>query len=347
MVSTTKTVQENTYRIACNHIPFTSKNIKLISNDIVKAASILKNSRIIGLPTETVYGLAGNIYSEHAIRHIFEIKKRPFFNPIIVHIKSLTFLSKVARDIPKEAIKLAETFWPGPLTLLLNKQSSIPDLITGGKSTVAVRVPNHPVALSILNLLDFPLAAPSANPFGSISPTCAEHVDGYFKEELEMILDGGVCKSGIESTIIGFQNQKPVLYRHGAIPLNMIEMVIGKTTIATKNNHPPQAPGMLSKHYAPSTNTVLTSDAKTIISIHVNKKIGLLLFKSEINQAGIYRQEVLSKTGNLQEAASNLYAALHRLDKANLDIIIVERVPETGLGNSINDRLERAATKAC
>lgn len=318
----------------------------MIITDLARAASVLKNNKIIGLPTETVYGLAGNIYSEQAIRHIFEIKKRPFFNPLIVHIKSLAFLPKVALDIPKEAIKLAETFWPGPLTLVLNKQPSIPGLITGGKSTVAVRVPNHPLALSLLNLLDFPLAAPSANPFGSISPTSAEHVAGYFKEELEIILDGGLCKSGIESTIIGFQNQQPVLYRHGAIPLNMIEMVIGKIAIATKNNDAPQAPGMLSKHYAPSTNTVLTNEIHAVIKMHADKKIGLLLFNCEIAHTGICLQEVLSKTGNLQEAASNLYAALHRLDKANLDIIIAERLPETGLGNSINDRLERAATKA-
>lgn len=317
----------------------------MISTDLDKACSVLKKNQLIGLPTETVYGLAGNIYSEPAIRQIFTIKKRPFFNPLIVHIKSLSLLHTVATDIPKEATRLAETFWPGPLTLVLNKHSSIPDLITGGKKTVAVRVPNHPVALALLGMLDFPLAAPSANPFGSISPTCAEHVAEYFKDELEIILDGGVCKSGIESTIIGFQNQQPVLYRHGAIPLNDIEMVIGKIAIATKNNHSPDAPGMLSKHYAPCTHTVLTTDVETVIEMHADKKIGLLLFNSEIANIAISQQEVLSISGNLAEAASNLYAALHKLDKGNLDIIIAERFPATGLGNSINDRLERAAQK--
>ena len=237
----------------------------MIITDPCKAADALKNGQIIGFPTETVYGLAGNIYSEQAIRHIFEIKKRPFFNPLIVHIKALTFLPNVAVNVPIPAIKLAERFWPGPLTLVLEKHPSIPDLVTGGKTTVAVRIPNHPVALSLLTMLDFPLAAPSANPFGTISPTCAGHVYDYFKEELEIILDGGVCKSGIESTIIGFQNDKPVLYRHGSISINEIEQVVGKIKIVTSNDNTPDAPGMLSKHYAPSTNTMLTNDVKTLI----------------------------------------------------------------------------------
>jgi L-threonylcarbamoyladenylate synthase len=185
------------------------------TTNIATAAQALIKDEIIAIPTETVYGLAGNAYSENALKKIFELKKRPFYNPLIVHIKSTQFLDMVATDIPDMARKLAEEFWPGSLTLVLKKQSHIPDIVTAGKETVAVRVPNHPVALALLEKLEFPLAAPSANPFGSISPTTAMHVSNYFKENLEIILDGGACQNGIESTIIGFENNQPILYRHG------------------------------------------------------------------------------------------------------------------------------------
>ena len=176
------------------------------ANIINAAVKALENNEIVAIPTETVYGLAGNAYSETAVEKIFALKNRPHFNPLIVHIKSAAVLTSVAKNIPLVALQLADAFWPGPLTLVLEKQEHIPDIVTGGKNTVGVRVPNHPIALELLEQLDFPLAAPSANPFGSISPTTAKHVADYFTDTLTIILDGGSCDKGIESTIIGFEN---------------------------------------------------------------------------------------------------------------------------------------------
>lgn len=315
-----------------------------ITNQIEKAIALLCNNEIVAIPTETVYGLAGNIYSETAIKKIFELKKRPFFNPLIVHIKSIESLKDVALDIPPIAYKVAELFWPGPLTMVLKKQPEISDLVTSGKNTVAVRVPKHALTLSLLNQLEFPLAAPSANPFGSISPTTANHVDGYFKKDLKLILDGGACTVGIESTIIGFENNQAIIYRQGSISQDELESKIGKVKLITVNETAPVAPGMLLKHYAPSTPTLLVTDVPKTVAQFPEKRIGLLLFKDSIRDNSVLMEEVLSKTGNLNEAASNLYSALHRLDHCNLDLIIAEQFPDQGLGRSINDRLKRAAT---
>ena len=316
--------------------------MNLISKDLSKAISLLNNDALIAIPTETVYGLAGNIYSKKAIKAIFEIKKRPFFNPLIVHIPTIHDISKIVEYVPKKAQLLAEAFWPGSITLVLKKKSTIPDMITAGKNTVAVRVPNHPLTLDLLNQLDFPLAAPSANPFGSISSTKPHHVKSYFKEQIQMILDGGTCKSGIESTIIGFDNNDPIIYRLGSTPVEAIEAVVGEIKIKNKKENTPDAPGMLERHYAPKTTTVLTGNVLESVTKYSNKRIGVLVFYLEIDYDCITSQIVLSKTRDLKEAASNLYAALHQLDKENLDIIIAEKFPDLGLGRSINDRLQRA-----
>jgi L-threonylcarbamoyladenylate synthase len=317
----------------------------IVSKDISKAADILKEEGLVAIPTETVYGLAGNIYSEKAIKAIFEMKQRPFYNPLIVHIKSIAQLDELAKDIPKKARLLADKFWPGSLTMVLKKQDSVPDLVTAGKDSVAIRVPNHYATLALLAVLDFPLAAPSANPFGSISPTSAFHVVDYFGDELKMVLNGGTCQNGIESTIIGFENEEPVLYRLGSISVEDIEGVIGKIQIKNKKESAPNAPGMLSKHYAPATTTFLKSDVAQFINGFPEKRIGLLLFKDKIKSATVIHQEVLSEKGDLKEAASNLYAAMHRLDTKELDMIVAEQFPDFELGKSINDRLERATTK--
>jgi L-threonylcarbamoyladenylate synthase len=317
----------------------------IVSEDISKAAEILNEENLVAIPTETVYGLAGNIYSEKAIKAIFEMKQRPFFNPLIVHIKSIAQLDELAKEIPNKARLLADKFWPGSLTMVLKKQDSVPDLVTAGKDSVAVRVPNHEATLALLESLDFPLAAPSANPFGSISPTTAFHVVDYFGDKLQMVLDGGDCQNGIESTIIGFENEDAVLYRVGSISIEDIERVIGKIKIKNKEENAPNAPGMLSKHYAPATTTFLKSDVAQFIKGFPEKRIGLLLFKDKIESATVIHQEVLSEKGDLKEAASNLYAAMHRLDTKELDMIVAERFPDFELGKSINDRLERATTK--
>lgn len=316
--------------------------MSIISKDITKALKLLSDEQVVAIPTETVYGLAGNIYSEKAIKAIFETKKRPFFNPLIVHISSVDYLTEIVEYIPEKAKLLAEAFWPGPITLVLKKKDSIPDLITAGKDTVAVRVPNHPLTLELLNQLPFPLAAPSANPFSSISPTTAQHVEAYFKDTIKMVLDGGPCKSGIESTIIGFDGDDPIIYRLGSTSIEDIEAIVGKIEIKNKKEVSPDAPGMLERHYAPKTKTVLTDTILEALRLYKNKRVGLITFQSEIENSNIEVQIALSKSGDLTESASNLYDVLHQLDKMHLDIIIAEKFPDYGLGKSINDRLERA-----
>jgi L-threonylcarbamoyladenylate synthase len=317
----------------------------MLTKDLYKAKEALLKNELIGFPTETVYGLAGNAFSETALKKIFELKKRPFYNPLIIHLKSASCIWDVATEIPESALMLADKFWPGPLTLVLKKQEHISDLITAGKKTVAVRVPSHKLALALLDKLDFPLAAPSANPFGSISPTNAEHVLNYFGEALDVILDGGECEKGLESTIIGFENNLPILYRLGSISLEEIEKTVGKLRITTNDDKSPNSPGMLSRHYAPITDTYLTNNISELLKSFEGKKIGLLVFKNHIQNNNIAHQEVLSKSGDFNEAAKNLYAAMHRLDENKLDVILAERLPDKGLGKTINDKLERATKK--
>ncbi|WP_338359773.1 L-threonylcarbamoyladenylate synthase [Yeosuana marina] len=314
----------------------------IISKDIVKAIEILNNDDVVAIPTETVYGLAGNIYSEKAIKKIFQVKQRPLFNPLIVHIHSIEKIHDIVSEFPDKAKILANAFWPGSLTLILKKKSNIPDLITGGKDTVAVRIPNHPVTLSLLKQLSFPLAAPSANPFNRISPTSSLHVEDYFKNTISMVLEGGECKNGIESTIIGFENNEPVLYRLGSISIEDIINVIGQIKIKNNKEIAPNAPGMLAKHYAPKTKTYLVNDVENFVKNYQNKKVGILRFSEDIHSINVVHVEILSKTGDLKEAASRLYNSLHKLDNLNLDMIVAEIVPDFGLGKSINDRLERA-----
>ncbi|APZ46043.1 threonylcarbamoyl-AMP synthase [Polaribacter reichenbachii] len=319
--------------------------MSIISKDIQKAIALLANEELVAIPTETVYGLAGNIFSEKAIKSIFETKKRPFFNPLIVHIPSADQLETIVSEVPEKAKILADKFWPGSMTLVLKKHESIPDLITAGKNTVAVRVPNHATTISLLEQLPFPLAAPSANPFNNISPTKPEHVERYFKNDIKMVLDGGTCKNGIESTIIGFENNEPIIYRLGALALEEIEAVVGRVEIKNKKEVNPDAPGMLDKHYSPLTTTILTTSIVNEIKQHQHKKIGVLTFNSSFKSDKISAEIILSTTSNLEEAAAKLYDALHQLDHQNLDVILVEKMPDFGLGKSMNDRLQRASFK--
>ena len=316
-----------------------------ISTDVDFAVQLLNNDKIIGFPTETVYGLAGNIFSKKAIIRIFETKQRPKFNPLIVHISKMEQLEQLAITIPENARFLAKAFWPGPLTLLLKKHPSVSDLITAGKPTVAVRIPNHPMALAILNAIDFPLAAPSANPFGKISPTSAQHVADFFPNEIEAVFDGGECQNGIESTIIGFDGDHVIVYRLGAVAVEEIEAVVGKVKVFTSDNIAPNAPGMLKKHYSPNTNFVLTTNVEKEIEKHHNKRIGVLSFNKNYKSEFIAIISVLSKNSDFKEASRKLYNVMHQLDKENLDIIIAEKFPDLDLGKSINDRLMRAAEK--
>lgn len=234
----------------------------LIGKDIQIAANLLKKDNIIAIPTETVYGLAGNALSVSAVKKIYEIKKRPLTNPLIIHLPDTTTLNKYVKNIPAIAVKLAEHFWPGVLTLLLPKNNAIPDIVT---ADVAVRIPSHPIALQLLKKLSFPLAAPSANPFGYISPTSAEDVKRILFGKIDYILDGGQCTKGIESTIVGFDGDTPIIYRVGAISPEAIKKIAGKVEINKKQIQNPLSPGMLPSHYAPDTSLYLTDNVESLL----------------------------------------------------------------------------------
>ena len=315
----------------------------LIGKDIETAVALLLNDKVIAIPTETVYGLAGNALKHSVVKNIYEIKNRPLTNPLIIHFYDTTALSKYVKNVPSIAEKLAEHFWPGPLTLLLPKNDIIPDSVTAGLPNVAVRIPSHPLALQLLRKLPFPLAAPSANPFGYISPTSAEDVKKMLDGKIPYILDGGPCMKGIESTIVGFDGDMPIIYRVGAITPDAIRKVVGKVEINKKQIQTPLSPGMLPSHYAPHTPFFLTNNIDELLKTIPHGGTGILAFNNSYPLIAENNQEVLSRSANLDEAAQNLYKALHRLDSLKLERIIAERVPNVGVGIAINDRLEKAS----
>ncbi len=312
-----------------------------IGKDLDFAARLLEQGALVAVPTETVYGLAGNGLSEEALLRIFKAKARPHFNPLILHVASVALIASVADFVSPNAKLLASIFMPGPLTLLLPKSPSVPDLATAGSSLVAVRVPSHPMMQQLLTRLSFPLAAPSANPFGYISPTSAAHVAAQLGDQLDYILDGGECVVGLESTIVGFNAHDEVLiYRQGAVTAEDIERVTEKKPTLVIASGKPDAPGMLASHYAPKAKVLLGNIAE-LLKEHAGNNMAVLSFQKTQQTAN--HQEVLSPTGDLQEAARNLFAALRRLDALNPSMILTELVPDEGLGRAINDRLRRAA----
>lgn len=314
----------------------------LIGKDIEKAIALLRADELVAIPTETVYGLAGNAFSDVAVAKIFAAKNRPSFDPLIVHTGRYERISELVLDIPAPARKLAAAFMPGPLTLLLPRRERIPDIVTAGSPIVAVRVPDHPLTLQLLEALDFPLAAPSANPFGYISPTRAEHVVQQLGDRIAYILDGGPCTVGVESTIVGFPEGQPTVFRKGGISVEDIEAQIGPVQVREHSTSNPHAPGMLKSHYAPGV-PVLLGDIPELLEQHAGKHIGLLTFQDRYKEVPEERQVVLSPGGDLTEAARHLFSGLRYLDQLPLDLIIAETVPEQGLGRAINDRLRRAA----
>ncbi len=321
------------------------------------AATALREGRLVAFPTETVYGLGGDAMNTNALAQIFEVKQRPFFDPLIVHIADRALLTSLCQIPDARAEKLMDAFWPGPLTLVLPKKAGVPDLATSGLPTVAIRMPAHPVALKLLKLAGIPVAAPSANPFGRLSPTTAAHVQGHFESGIEMVLDGGPCNIGVESTILSLASETPVLLRAGGLPREEIEALIGPISLIETLPEKPLAPGQLAGHYAPrtwlrlrhslpATNTHITTDRQKLgpLFAHSNHmRIGLLAFKNAAGSDRFAATEILSSTGNLREAAANLFASLHRLDTLGLDWIEAETLPETGLGVAIMDRLRKAA----
>jgi L-threonylcarbamoyladenylate synthase len=309
---------------------------------IRQAAEIIRRGGIVAFPTETVYGLGADAYNPLAVARIFEVKRRPYFDPLIVHIAHPADLKKLAKEIPSSAKKLTEKLWPGPLSVVFLKEENIPDIVTAGLPSIAVRIPDHPMALSLIKESKCPVAAPSANPFGYLSPTTAEHVREQLGDQVDLILDGGPCTVGVESTIVSFLDGKTRLLRPGGVSLEEIESVIGEVEVPPTQEGKPSAPGMFPKHYAPRTPILLRGDEEDR-DLYEYRKVGLLTFREPSRDLKFYSTEVLSKKGDMREAAANLFSAIRRLDALNLDLILAEPIPEIGLGRAIMDRLRRAA----
>lgn len=315
----------------------------MITSNISIAVNALNQGELVAIPTETVYGLAGSAFNEQAIQKIFQLKNRPTCNPLILHTHCISEVSKFVKEIPPNALKLAEAFWPGPLTLLLPKKSIIPHSVTSGSHLVAVRIPNHTVALDLLKQLDFPLVAPSANPYTRISPTNSKMVDDYFGDALPCILEGDICSKGIESTIVGFHENAPVIYRQGAISVDAIEFIAGKSKVLATKAEKITTPGMSPMHYAPRTRFQIVDCLSNFIAQNPTLHIGALtLGKTAIEQSNTTCIH-LSIAADLEEVSANLYKSMYDLDGMDLDCIIIEKFPEIGIGKSLNDRISRAS----
>lgn len=310
------------------------------SPEIAEAVRLLAQGDVVALPTETVYGLAGDALNPTAAARIFEAKQRPTFDPLIVHLPSLEWLPRIT-SVPQEDAALVEklttAFWPGPLTLVLPRTEIVPDLVTSGLSTVAVRMSANPVFAEVTARLNKPLAAPSANRFGRISPTCADHVREELDGRIPLILDGGATTHGIESTIVQIRGGSLNILRPGPITADMLATSGPVQTIQKASSEKPAAPGQLESHYAPTTPLFLAA------SNLPGTRHGLLARDAKSPRTNFSAVEVLSPSGDLRESAANLFAAMRRLDHAGLDAIVAEPMPEEGLGVAINERLRRAA----
>jgi L-threonylcarbamoyladenylate synthase len=295
---------------------------------------------VVAFPTETVYGLGADARNDAAVARIFEIKGRPRFDPLIVHVADPAMAADVAAGLPAAAEELIRRFWPGPLTLVLPKRPEVSDLVTAGLPTVGVRMPRHPLALELIRRAGVPVAAPSANPFGRTSPTKAKHVASHLGGKVDAILDGGPCAVGVESTILSCTDDVPWCCGWAGLALEEIEAAIGPVRLAPATDDLPLAPGRLLRHYAPHTPLAVGEDTNAVKG---NARTGLLSFRGHPREAEFGAVEVLSRTGDLREAAAHLFAAMRRLDALGLDVIHAERAPDHGLGRAINDRLRRAA----
>jgi L-threonylcarbamoyladenylate synthase len=316
------------------------------------AAKLLSQGRLVAFPTETVYGLGADANNPKAINRIFHAKGRPNDHPLIVHIASIDNLNDWAVNIPDAAFKLAIQFWPGPLALILNKKPEVPLEVTGGQNTVGLRMPNHPVALQLIRTFGGGIAAPSANRFCRISPTQASHVEEELGATVDLILDGGACEVGVESTIVDLSGDIPKLLRPGHITHQAIESVLQKELILNSKYQDPEsssgvrAPGMMAVHYAPVTSAILCPNGRLTDIIRIfslqNKTIGLLAY--EFNPPEKRGMHLLCMPEQADSYAQILYASLRELDSCGLDIIIIEQPPETPPWRAVNDRLGKATT---
>lgn len=307
------------------------------------ALRTLEEGGLVIFPTETVYGLGANALNPIAVSKVFEVKRRPKFDPLIVHIGDIGQVEELVKFFPPHARELGERFWPGPLTIVLPKKDKIPDIVTAGLPTVGIRIPSHPVALNLLREAPFPISAPSANSFGYLSPTSIYQIEPQIKDSVDVILDGGQCRVGVESTIVIFEDDRCFLLRPGGLPVEDIEQIVGKVYPISPSK--PLSPGTLPIHYAPRKPLIIFEKFEEIERKDF-RKIGVLFFKKpEILVKGIDKVEILSEKGDLREAASNLFSALHRLDNSDVEVIFAEAVVEEGLGRAIMDRLKKASAK--
>ncbi len=305
------------------------------------AASVRKGS-LVAFPTETVYGLGADALNPEAVANIFKAKKRPLHDPLIVHVSEKKQVIPLVSELSKKAKILMKYFWPGPLTLVFTKSDIVPDIVTAGNPTVAVRMPSNPIALEFIDLAGTAIAAPSANLFGYTSPTAADHVRVQLEGEYDILINGGACRVGVESTVLSLVNDYPVILRPGGVSIDEIQSMIGPVgTSSDSGTVDHDSPGMMPNHYA--TNTPLVVFSEIPEGLRESGDVGIMLpGPSEIDFAGPV--EVLSETGDMRDAAVNLYAAMRRLDSMGLRMIATYRFPEYGLGIAVNDRLARAST---
>lgn len=314
----------------------------MIGTDVQLASTILTSGGLVAIPTETVYGLAANAFNSNAVLSIFKAKNRPHFDPLIVHVHSYAQVAEISTSFPAPARALAKAYWPGPLTLILPKSDLISDLVTSGLPFVGIRMPRHSLTRKLLSKLSFPLAAPSANPFGYVSPTTAQHVEDQLGDVIDYVLDGGPCSVGLESTIVSFANEdKPAILRFGGVSEEDIRSVIGDVAVDIQSGSKPNSPGQLDSHYATRTllKVVEANELSTLVKGENEVVIG---FGNDVSAQFTYN---LSPTGDLDEAAANLFRFLRLADDSSADKIIVSTVPDVGLGKAINDRLRRASQR--
>lgn len=314
-----------------------------------KAARILSEGGVVAFPTETVYGLGADAFNEKAVCRIFEIKKRPSFDPLIVHVSDFAQVSLLWQEVPPLAEKLMRRFWPGPLTIVLPKKKEVPDVVTAGLGTVAVRMPQHDSALKLIGFLGRPVAAPSANIFGYTSPTTAQAVSDDLGEQVDLILDGGPTRIGVESTVIKIDKDRCYLLRPGGISLEQLAEFTPVLPQGPESGSAPESPGLLDSHYAPWTRFVLFEGTLQALVEKMKgfktptPRIGLLSFYEKTDSSFFESVEILSEKKDLVEAASKLFEAMRKLDKMHLDLIVALPVPRLGIGCAIMDRLEKAS----
>lgn len=315
--------------------------------DLDLAASVLREGGLVAFPTETVYGLGANALDASAVARIFEAKQRPHFDPLITHIASREDVSRVARDVQPVINELIDAFWPGPLTLVLPKHDAVPALVTSGLDTVGVRVPSHPVARHLIDVAGMPIAAPSANKFGRLSPVNAQHVVDGLGDAVDVVIDGGPTMHGVESTIVDASDGDHVrVLRQGAISEEELQLILGSRLVSVSEsemkNEAPVGPGQLPNHYAPNTRLIVVNSVEEVPDVDVATS-AYLAFSTPPRFHDFAAKEVLSREGDVREAAARLFDVLHRLDANEVSVIYAEWAPHEGVGRAINDRLRRAA----